>query len=154
MIFLNALYNKAMDMQDGPRSKRGARLINTVYFLLLLVWMPIEGNLLMVTIFGGATALWLTFHLISYLTRWQTAIASFNLLIWGGIGLINGLMLPPIILMLMGLKTGLHAHGPEFTPVEIAYILSRFVPWGGLGLLGGLGWGMMRQGWRRLRLGG
>ena len=115
--------------------------------------MPIEGNLLIVTIFGVVTTGWVTFHLISILPLWKAESQFATFFIGGGIGLVSGLMLPLIILTLMGLKTGLHAHGPEFTPVEIAYIVSRFLPWGGLGLLAGLGWVMMHEGWRRMRLG-
>ena len=100
---------------DEQQARRPVRVVNTIYFLLLLVWMPIEGNLLIVTIFGVATAAWLSFHLISTLSHRKIGDGSSPFLVGGGVGLLNGLLLPLIILILMSLKTGLHAHGPEFT---------------------------------------
>lgn len=53
-------------------------------------------------------------------------------------------------LLLMVLKTGLHAHGPEFTPAEIGWVLAQIPLWTAVGLLFGVGigliiWGVSRE---------
>ena len=50
-----------------------------------------------------------------------------------------GLAAPAVILGLMVLKTGVHAHGPEFTPAEISWITRQFAIWPIVGGLAGLG---------------
>jgi hypothetical protein len=43
----------------------------------------------------------------------------------------------------MALKTGLHAHGHEFTRAEIAWVLGRTPLWALAGLFAGLGVGLL-----------
>jgi hypothetical protein len=65
-------------------------------------------------------------------------------------GLCWGLGSSMMTLLLMVLKTGLHAHGPEFTPAEIGWVLAQIPLWTAVGLLIGLGvglviWGIARE---------
>jgi hypothetical protein len=46
----------------------------------------------------------------------------------------------------MAVKTGLHAHGPEFTPAEINWVLQQTPIWTAAGLLAGLGLGQIVKG--------
>ena len=43
----------------------------------------------------------------------------------------------------MAIKTGLHAHGPEFSGSELDWVLQQIPMWALVGLLGGLGLGFL-----------
>jgi hypothetical protein len=43
----------------------------------------------------------------------------------------------------MILKTGIHAHGPEYTARELAWVWTQLPLWGGVGALTGLGFGLL-----------
>lgn len=66
---------------------------------------------------------------------------------WVGItavlGLLFGLGSGLLTLLFMVIKTGLHAHGPEFTPPEVTWIMQQVPLWTAVGLLAGLGLGMV-----------
>lgn len=59
------------------------------------------------------------------------------------VGLAYGVGLALLTLFLMILKTGLHAHGPEYTAAEVAWVWDQLVIWGGVGALVGLGVGLL-----------
>ena len=46
-------------------------------------------------------------------------------------------------LFLMAIKTGLHAHGPEFSPAEITAVWQLLPLWSLVGVLAGLGAGLL-----------
>jgi hypothetical protein len=46
-------------------------------------------------------------------------------------------------LFLMAVKTGLHAHGPEFSAADINNVWQQLALWSLVGLLGGLGLGLL-----------
>lgn len=48
-----------------------------------------------------------------------------------------------LVLLLMALKTGLHAHGPEFSRGEIGWVLAQFPWWVAGGVVAGLGMGLI-----------
>lgn len=58
-------------------------------------------------------------------------------------GLSYGISLALLLLFLMALKTGLHAHGPEYSPAEVARVWRQLPSWGGAGALAGLGLGFL-----------
>jgi hypothetical protein len=58
-------------------------------------------------------------------------------------GLTYGIGLALLTLLLMALKTGLHAHGPEYAAREIVWVWSQLPTWGGAGALTGLGLGLL-----------
>jgi hypothetical protein len=43
----------------------------------------------------------------------------------------------------MAVKTGLHAHGPEFSPSQIAWVMGQVPWWTSAGLLAGVGLAMI-----------
>lgn len=61
-------------------------------------------------------------------------------------GALTGLGLIPLTLLFMAVKTGLHAHGPEFTPAEIAWLLAQAPLWSSGGLLAGAALGLFSAG--------
>ncbi|MEM7802039.1 MAG: hypothetical protein AAF633_22790 [Chloroflexota bacterium] len=121
------------------------------YCILFLAWLPPEGNIVLVVGFGWITS---SIVVIRLLRRWLEPI-DFQLrgwvLLWGGGGLAVGAVVPWIILALMALKTGVHAHGPEYTPAEINWVAQQWPFWLSLGGGIGLGYGLLTAGWLGMR---
>jgi hypothetical protein len=62
------------------------------------------------------------------------------------IGLLAGLCVPPLAVLLMIFKSGLHGHTiPDFTPDQIFSVLYQAPYWAAGGLLIGLGLGIFRK---------
>jgi hypothetical protein len=81
--------------------------------------------------------------LASFIVRRFLAGRTYGLLTWislcaGGCAIL-GLLFGILSLALMAIKTGLHGHGPEFTPDEITWVISQMPLWGLFGLLVGAG---------------
>lgn len=111
-------------------------LLLGVYFV---IWIPLEGNLAQAVLMGVWVALltaarlaqrWLGGRTLGR-GRWLLAAALF--------GLYLGLGSAIFTLLAMTVKTGLHAHGPEFTRAEINWVLEQLPYWTAAGLLAGLG---------------
>lgn len=108
-----------------------------------LVWMALEGELwrdllLAAVIVGLAVASlpirFLGGHDLSAIQLVAIAAAA---------GIIAGVALPLVTLFLMALKTGIHAHGPEYTPQEIAWVWRQLPLWALVGGMAGLGIGLL-----------
>jgi NhaP-type Na+/H+ or K+/H+ antiporter len=84
---------------------------------------------------------------LAYVTQHFLGGREFSVKQWVGItavlGLLFGLGSGLLTLLFMVVKTGLHAHGPEFTPPEVTWIIQQTVWWMVVGLLAGLGLGMI-----------
>ncbi len=74
--------------------------------------------------------------------RGVAAAAGMGVALGGGLGL--------LMLFLMALKTGLHAHGPEYTAQEVAWLWWQLPLWAGVGGLAGLGVGLLAAGRGRM----
>lgn len=109
-------------------------------FLIIMGWMPYEGLLWLVTSVGILLALlwgWVAFRQTSF-------FASLGPIGRPAVfGAILGLAAPLIILGLMVLKTGVHAHGPEYSPAEIGWITQQMTIWPFVGGLAGFGLGIV-----------
>jgi len=53
-------------------------------------------------------------------------------------------------LFLMALKTGIHAHGPEYTMAEVAWVWRQLPLWVAAGTLAGTGLALVAAGRARL----
>ena len=60
-----------------------------------------------------------------------------------GTGLLFGAGSVLVSLLLIAIKTGLHAHGPEFTIAEIQWVWQQLLLWSVVGMLAGLGVGLI-----------
>ena len=113
---------------------------------MLAIWSTLEGSLPRVVVMA------LLCCLLLVLVVWQRwlVLRPFSLWAWVGItavsGLMAGLLLGPTVWLLMILKTGIHAHGPEFTPLEIAWVSRQTPVWTGVGLFAGAGIGLISFG--------
>jgi CDP-diglyceride synthetase len=126
-----------------PNKLPGLRPAALLTGLYAGIWISLEGALWSVILLGAAVAT----ILLGY--AFQKRLGGRQLswrrvsLILAVSGLFLGLGSGALALMFMGIKTGLHAHGPEFTPEELAWMLRQIPVWGGSGLIGGLGVGLV-----------
>ncbi len=128
-----------------PRKIPGLKLALVLLAIYTAVWITLEGALWRVIVMGvGSTA-------VSLLYGWQKWLGGRlvnDWVWWGGTavtGLLFGLGSGLLSLVFMAVKTGLHAHGPEFTPGEINWILQQTPIWTMAGLFAGLGWGLLAK---------
>ena len=126
-----------------PRKIPGLKWITAVYALYIFIWISLEGSLVGVVLMGVCT----TAVSLAYLAQHFLGGRVFSVKQWVGItavlGLLFGLSSGLLTLLFMVVKTGLHAHGPEFTPPEVTWIIQQTVWWMAVGLLAGLGLGMI-----------
>lgn len=132
-----------------PERLPGLRLALVAMALWGVVWMSLEGDLTRVVV----TAVLLTgLLLLVLLERWlggrQLALGRW-LLSSAGLGLLWGAGSVLMTLFLMALKTGIHAHGPEFTASEITWVWNQLVLGMGLGTLVGAALGMLAAAFSR-----
>ena len=126
-----------------PAKIPGLRWITAVYALYAFIWISLEGSLAGVLLMGVST----TAVLLLYLGQQFLGEYTFSVKQWLGItaviGLLFGLGSGILTLLFMIIKTGLHAHGPEFTPPEVNWVMQQILWWAIVGLLAGLGLGMV-----------
>ena len=107
-----------------------------------IIWIALEGNLGRVLLLGlGIALVSLGFGVQQMGGRRFSRVGW--LLFAGFLGIAVAVATTVFTLLLMALKTGLHAHGPEFTIVEIEWVLMQFPWWTGAGMLAGLGLGLI-----------
>lgn len=127
---------------------RGATLLLGV---LLLAWIAPEGRLWLEMGMGVLTTAVLLAHLLQHFLGGRVLSVG----AWVGAtavaGFLFGLGSALFTLFLMAAKTGLHGHGPEFTPAEINWVWSQLPLWSLVGSLAGLGLGMITSATRRER---
>lgn len=113
-----------------------------------LIWIALEGAIPLVLTAAISTLLVALLHWLNRLGKrpfspfgWVARTAV--------IGTASGAMLVALTLFLMVLKTGLHAHGPEFTPSEINWVIQQLPLWSVAGGLFGGAFGLITAGiWR------
>jgi hypothetical protein len=126
-----------------PRSIPYFKLAAGAVGLYAVVWLALEGSLPRDVVLAAV--------------GWALGMAAFIVRRWGGwsqsgrrgvlaasaAGLVYGLGVGLLTLGLMAFKTGLHDHGPEYAPSEIAWVLGQLPVWGAAGALVGLGVGLL-----------
>lgn len=129
-----------------PDDVPGLRWLTIVMGLYALVWISLEGALWQVIVMGFGT----TLVGIGHLWRRWLAGRRVPVGVWLGTTAVTGLLLGSgggvLALVFMAVKTGLHAHGPEFTAGEIIWVWSRLPLWGLIGLLVGTAVGFLSAG--------
>jgi hypothetical protein len=127
----------------APEEIPGFKVYMVLVGLYALLWIALEGNLVRVTVLGCAVTLWLMAAVLRrWITRRQFGLASW-IAVCGALGTIGGFLSAMLTLLFMALKTGLHAHGPEFSPAQIAWVLRQAPWWTSAGLLAGMGLAMI-----------
>lgn len=126
-----------------PARFPGLRLATLLLVAAAIIWIAPEGDLVSAVALSVALTLLLLTHTARRCLggktlssgRWLAALSLFGL----AAGLGSGLL----ALLLMAVKTGLHAHGPEFSAGEIAWVLRSTPAWAAAGVLGGAGLGLL-----------
>lgn len=108
-----------------------------------LIWIGLEGELRQVMVMGIGAAVVGWGHSLVWLGQKRPLPLPVWLALSSFLGLLCGLLAAPLTILFMALKTGLHAHGPEFTPQEVAWILQQTPLWSLIGLVAGLGIGFL-----------
>jgi hypothetical protein len=118
------------------------RAATLLWGLYALVWLALEGNLTRDWLLAGwglaLPALWAA-------RRWggRSVSGGRAAALGATVGLAWGAALGPAVLLLMATKTGLHAHGPEYSAAQIAAVIGQWPFWIGAGLLAGAGVGLL-----------
>ncbi|MEW5989183.1 MAG: hypothetical protein AB1791_21360 [Chloroflexota bacterium] len=107
------------------------------------VWITLEGNVAQTVLLAVGLALLTAGHLGQRGLGGRQLSRSQWLLVAMVTGLLTGLFSSLLTLIFMVVKTGLHAHGPEFTPDEMAWVVQQIPVWAAAGLLAGLGLGLL-----------
>ena len=119
---------------------RTATLLWGVY---ALVWLSLEGNVVADGLLAGwglaLLALWAAAR------RWggRSVSAGHVAALGAAAGLAWGAALGPAVLLLIAVKTGLHAHGPEYSAAQLAAVVGQWPLWIGAGALAGAGVGLL-----------
>ena len=108
-----------------------------------LVWMALEGALWRDLILAAAVVALAVASLLLRFLGGRALSAGQWVAIAMVAGLIASVALPLVTLFLMALKTGLHAHGPEYTPQEIAWVWRQIPLWTLVGGIAGFGIGLL-----------
>lgn len=129
-----------------PKKIPGLNWLLGIWLLYTAVWITLEGALWQVVTMGTTTAVLLLGH------GWQRWLGGkrvgrrAGVLVTAVTGLLLGSGSGIFSLIFMAVKTGLHAHGPEFTQAEIEWVLGMLPLWTAVGLLVGLGLGLIWAG--------
>ncbi|MBP6789247.1 MAG: hypothetical protein KA170_16775 [Candidatus Promineofilum sp.] len=119
---------------------RAATLLWGVY---ALVWLALEGDVGRDGLLAGwglaLLALWVAVRLLGGRELGPGRVAALG----AAAGLGWGAALGPAVLLLMAVKTGLHAHGPEYSAAQIAAVVGQWPFWAGAGVLAGAGVGLL-----------
>lgn len=126
-----------------PHKIPGLRWITAVFGIYSVIWISLEGDLSQTVLLGvwGTAVFLLSFMQNQWGGKvfsaggWWAKTAVLGLLLGAGSGLST--------LFFMALKTGLHAHGPEFALTEIKWVIQQTPFWSLAGLFTGLGVGLL-----------
>ncbi len=119
------------------------RWLTIAWSIYGLIWISLEGELRQVLVMGVGAAIMGAGHSLARLGRKRPLPLITFIILSSLLGLLSGLLVSPLTVLFMALKTGLHTHGPEFTPQEVAWALQQAPLWGLFGLLAGLGIGLL-----------
>ena len=134
-----------------PQKIPGLRLATVLLALYAVVWIGLEGTLWRVILLAvGVTLVAAGYMAQRFLGDRELTIAQW-LLVSAVAGLFISFSSALLSLVFMAIKTGLHAHGPEFTADEIGWVMQQLSLWGLVGLLAGLGFGILLLGLNRPR---
>lgn len=107
------------------------------------IWIAPEGNLTLDLALSAVAILVLLAHLVERGAGGRRLAPRHWLLLLAALGIIAGAGTAVLALLLMVVKTGLHAHGPEYTAAELAWVAESIPLWAAAGLLAGSGLGLV-----------
>lgn len=128
--------------QNTERGLPWFRLTGLILGFSILVWLAVEDqNELAVLVFSAAICTWFAARLLSAPPKSSKQLIFRHILV----GLGAGLILAPVALLLMAIKSGIHGHGnPDFSVEQMRLVLSRTFYYALSGTLISLGIGIWR----------
>lgn len=136
-------YNALVQMPNRFPGLKGATIIVAIYGA---AWIALEGHLVRVVALAVGVTLVVLGHMVQRYAGGRDLSLRQWLALAAGMGTAAGVGSSVLALLFMALKTGLHAHGPEFTLVEINWVRARIAGWAIGGLFAGLGLGLVFAG--------
>ncbi|GAB4265661.1 MAG: hypothetical protein Kow0080_06050 [Candidatus Promineifilaceae bacterium] len=126
-----------------PAKMPGLRPFLWLFFVYTAVWISLEGVLWRVVVMGvGVTAVTVAFLLQRTVGGKHFSVVGFVVLVTAA-GLLFGVLSSLFTLIFMAIKTGLHAHGPEFTRAELVWVWRHLPVWAVAGGFAGGGLGLV-----------
>lgn len=117
--------------------------ITILWMGFMAIWAMLEGGV-QATVFAALfTSLVTAGQLFNRYLRGRRFSTNSWLAFSAVAGAVTGMGCGLFTLLFMAIKTGLHAHGPEFTAADIDWVLQQIPLWTFAGLLGGLGLGFL-----------
>lgn len=116
-----------------PERIPGLKWLKVGWVGYFVVWIVLEGDLNQTMLLGVGSCVVAAAHLIEQWGRGRAVSRRAWLLGLAGVGSLAGAGSGLATLALMAVKTGLHAHGPEFTPAEILWVWQAIPLWGIVG---------------------
>lgn len=126
-----------------PERLPGLRGLTIIWGAYLVVWAALEGGLAATVIAAVLSSLLFLGRLANRVVAGRDLTAGAWLLVTAVFGALLGLGSAVLTLVLMGIKTGIHAHGPEFSVIELNWVLEQITLWTLAGLLAGFGLGLL-----------
>jgi hypothetical protein len=126
-----------------PNRVPGFKWLVIFWMITAVLWSMLEGDLRRVLFFGLFSTLTGAAYLFQRVIGGRSFSVLRGLLIMGLWGLALGAGTVFMTLFLMVVKTGLHAHGPEFSMIEISEAWQYLPLWSLVGVLVGLGIGLL-----------
>lgn len=126
-----------------PKKLRGLTTATILLAIYSLVWITLEGNLARVILLATGVTLVTGGYLVQGLLGGRQLSTGRWLIIAAAGGALMGPGVVVLSLVFMAVKTGLHAHGPEFSPAEISWIIQQIPLWMAVGVLAGLGFALL-----------
>ena len=126
-----------------PQRIPGLKWLTVIVGLYGVVWLSLEGAVGQVMLLAAGLALLGAGYVTQRLLGGKVLAPGRWLLFSAALGALLGLANGLLALILMAVKTGLHGHGPEFTAVEIEWVISQIPLWSLAGLIAGLGLGLL-----------
>ena len=115
------------------------------------VWMALEGSVPRDLLLAALLLALLAAALVTRFLGGRRLSTGQAVMFCAAVGLVYGAGLALLTLFLMALKTGLHAHGPEYSAAEITWVWQQLPLWAGAGVLAGAGLASLAVGLARSR---
>lgn len=126
-----------------PKTLPGLKWFTIVAAIFGVIWISLEGGLWQVILMATLVVLASAGFIFQRFFGGHQLSRSSWLMVTTLFGLVMGICLPIFTLVFMAVKTGLHGHGPEFSPAEIEWVIRQTPIWAITGLLAGLGIGVL-----------
>ena len=134
---------------EVPSKFRGLKWLTIIVGLYAVVWLSLEGAVAQVIALAVGAAVLAAGYLTQRLIGGRELSLGQWLLFAGALGAFMGLACGLLALTLMAIKTGLHGHGPEFTALQIEWLVGQIPLWTLSGVIAGLGLGLLTFTFRR-----